>query len=194
MKKIVVINGHSKEGSFNEAIANTYTDHKRTIGHKVETLHLYKMTFDPVLKTEYKEGDAKQPLEEDLKRASELIQNADHLVFIYPVWWGNMPAILKGFIDRVFVPGFAFRYHKDSPFWDKLLSGKSATVITTSDSPNFWLKLVNWSAPSRVLTKSVLDFCGIKTKKVLNFAEVRKSTQASREKFLKKVQTLDSHL
>lgn len=190
MKNIVIINGHSKKGSFNEAIANTYLNQKMSEGYKVELLNLYELNFDPILRVSYKENESLQPLEDDLKKASEKIKEAHHLVFIYPVWWGNMPALLKGFIDRVFIPGFAFRYHKKGTFWDKLLQGKTASIITTSDSPKFWLWFVNWNSPTRVLKKAVLDFCGVKTTTTLNFGPLRFKTQLQRQKILERVKTL----
>jgi putative NADPH-quinone reductase len=77
-------------------------------------------------------------LEPDLLAAWEKILWAEHLVWIYPIWWGSMPAILKGFIDRLFLLGFAFKKKENSVWWDKLLTGKSARIITTLDQPKWY--------------------------------------------------------
>ena len=76
-------------------------------------------------------------LEPDLFEAWEKIKWANHLVWVHPVWWGGLPAITKGFIDRVFLPGFAFQYRENSVWWDKLLKGKTAHIIITLDQPSW---------------------------------------------------------
>ncbi len=81
------------------------------------------MQFNPNLQFGYQK---RIELEPDLLGAWEKIKWADHLVWIHPVWWGGLPAITKGFIDRVFLPGFAFKYRENSVWWDRLLKGKTA--------------------------------------------------------------------
>ncbi|MEM6771760.1 MAG: NAD(P)H-dependent oxidoreductase, partial [Bacteroidota bacterium] len=87
-------------------------------------------------------------LEPDLLAAWDNILWADHLVWVYPVWWGSVPAVMKGFIDRLFLPGFAFRKHEGSMVkWDKLLAGKTARLISTLDQPS-WFYRWYYSRPS----------------------------------------------
>ena len=102
------------------------------VGAEVREVFLADLRFDPVLHHGYKEI---QELETDPVHAQELIKWADHLVFVYPLWWATMPALLKGFLDRTLLPDFAFKYRPNSPFWDKDLTGKTARMIITMDAP-----------------------------------------------------------
>jgi NAD(P)H dehydrogenase (quinone) len=84
------------------------------------------------------------------------------LIFIYPVWWQNMPAILKGFVDRIFVARFSFVYENALP--KKLLKGRRAIVLTSSSGPRIYSYFFKGDRAIKVLTKDMLEFCGIKSK------------------------------
>ena len=120
-------------------------------------------------------------LEEDLIKAQQDIQFADHLVFVYPTWWGTQPALLKGFIDRVFVPGFAFDYIDNSVHWKKHLKGKSARLIVTMDAPKWYNWLVYKNAGHNAMKKAVLNYCGIDPVKITAFGPVKTSTENQRK-------------
>jgi NAD(P)H dehydrogenase (quinone) len=147
----------------------------------VRTVALGELAFDPIRRTGY--GDA-PPLEPDLERAQGDIGWADHLVFAYPNWWGTMPALLKGFIDRVILPGFAFRYRSDSLWWDRLLRGKSARLLVTMDTPPAWYRWVIGRPGHNQMRKSVLGFCGVKPVRVSQFGPVRRADGARRTAWL----------
>lgn len=115
------------------------------------------------------------------------ISKADHVVIVTPVWWGSVPAILKGLFDRVLLPGFAFRYEKNDVMPKQLLKGKSARVIITMDTPPWYYSLVYGSPVTKMLKRTVLEFCGFGPVKVSTFGSVLKSTQQKRERFAKKV-------
>jgi putative NADPH-quinone reductase len=129
-------------------------------------------------------------MEADLITAQEKIKTADHIVWIYPLWWGMMPAIMKGFIDRVFVPGFAFKYHQNSSKWDKLLKGKTTEIICTLDYPVFVFKLFFGEGGVKVMRKMVLDFCGLKTTKTTYIGQIKPSTPEQRKEWLHKVELI----
>jgi len=95
---------------------------------------------------------------------------------VYPIWWGTYPALLKAFIDRVFLPGFAFKYKPDSMFWDKLLKGKTARLIVTMDAPKWYYALVYRSAGHIALKKATLEFCGVKPVTTSTFGSVKSSS------------------
>lgn len=133
-------------------------------------LRLADLEFDPILRLGHKEI---QELEPDLLRAQKLISWAEHLVIVYPVWWGTMPALLKGFFDRVFLPGFAFKYREDSPLWDKLLKGRSARVIVSSDAPVWYNFLINGNPSQKALKRTILEFCGFKPVGVTSIGSVK---------------------
>ena len=186
-KKTLVILGHPNKGSFCSALADSYCLGAKNSGIDLRRINLADLNFDLNLHEGYNEI---QTLEPDLEQAQEDILWAEHLVFVYPIWWATMPALLKGFLDRVFLPGFAFKYNKDSPFPDKLLKGRSARVITTMDAPLFYYRLVNWDCGHRAMKKATLQFCGIKPVKVTSFGQVKDSTEEKRGKWLKKVEGL----
>ena len=137
MKKTLLILGHPDKSSFNGALADSYQEGAKKSGIEFERLNLADLDFELTLQKGYA---GKQKLEPDLQRAQDLIRWAEHMVFVYPIWWATMPALLKGFLDRVFLPGFAFKYKENSPWWDKYLTGKTARLITTMDAPY----LYNW--------------------------------------------------
>lgn len=131
-KKVLIILGHPAQSSFCEALTRRYAEAVSARGHDTRFIAVASLRFDPIFHQGY---GAIQPLEPDLLTCQELIRWADHLVWFYPTWWGTLPALLKGFIDRVFLPGFAFRFRENSPLWDKLLTGRTAQLFVTMDSP-----------------------------------------------------------
>jgi NAD(P)H dehydrogenase (quinone) len=158
-KKILIIDGHPNEASFCHALAGAYAKGALASDFDVQTLSLRSLKFEINLQQGYRKI---QDLEPDLVKAQGLIKWCEHLVVIYPVWWGSMPALLKGFLDRCWLPGFAFKYHEKDPFWDRLLTGRSARIIITSDAPILYNFIVNFNAPVRVMKNMILGFCGFK--------------------------------
>jgi len=184
MKKIVVIVGHPNKDSFSGAIAESYKKGALEAKNKVDILYLGEMKFDPILRMGYKK---EMKMEKDLVEASKKIVEADHLVFVYPVWWGGVPAILKAFIERVFLPGVAFKYQKGNPLPEKLFKGKTARILVNMDAPVFWHKAALGAAGEKMLKRGVLDYCGIKTLGINYFGETRKSNTEKREKWTREV-------
>ncbi|MDW8851005.1 NAD(P)H-dependent oxidoreductase [Flavobacterium sp. MMLR14_040] len=187
MKKILIINGHPNPASFNFGIADSYQKGAITSGAHVETITIAELQFNPNLKFGYQK---RTELEPDLLDAWQKIQNADHLVWIHPVWWGGLPAITKGFIDRLFLPGMAFQYRENSVWWDKLLRGKTAHIITTLDQPGWYYRLFFGRPSVNQLKKSTLEFCGIKPVKVTYIGIIKTANDFQREKWLQEVYNL----
>lgn len=187
MKKILVINGHPNAGSFNRALTDAYLLGIRKTEAEVKVLTISELQFNPSLQFGYQQ---RMELEPDLVQAQELILWADHLVWIHPVWWGGLPALTKGFIDRVFLPGFAFKYRENSVWWDKLLSGKTARIITTLDQPGWYYRLAFGRPSVNQLKKSTLQFCGIKPVKVTYIGPIRLSKTEARAQMLQKITVL----
>lgn len=184
MKKILIINGHPNIESFNFGIAESYKKGALSSNAQVETIVIADLKFNPNLQFGYQK---RTELEPDLLDAWQKIQNADHLVWIHPVWWGGLPAITKGFIDRLFLPGMAFQYRENSVWWDKLLKGKTAHIITTLDQPSWYYRLFYARPSVNQLRKSTLEFCGIKPVKLSYIGIVKGSTEQQRKKWLEKV-------
>jgi NAD(P)H dehydrogenase (quinone) len=187
MKKILIINAHPNSDSFNFGICATYKEGALAAGAAVKEIVIKDLVFNPNLQSGYQK---RTELEPDLLDAWEKIKWADHLVWVHPVWWGGLPAIAKGFIDRLFLPGFAFQYRENSVWWDKLLLGKTGHIITTLDQPS-WFYWLAFGRPSvNQLKKSTLEFCGVKPVKVTYFGPIKNSTADFRKKCLDKVAQL----
>ena len=97
---------------------------------------------------------------------------------------------MKGFIDRIFLPEFAFKYHKDSPFWDKLLKGKTARLIVTMDAPKWYYWFIYRSPGTNSMKRAILEFSGISPVKITSFSPVKSSDEPKRAKWLKQVELL----
>lgn len=187
MKKIVIINGHPNADSFNFALVKAYIDGAKQSGAEIRPITIANLDFNPNLQFGYSK---RMDLEPDLLEAWEMILWADHLVWIHPVWWGGLPAITKGFIDRLFLPGMAFKYRPNSVFWDRLLKGKTAHIITTMDQPGWYYHLVYGRPSVNQLKKSTLQFCGVSPVKVTYIGIVKTSDEKLRKTWIEKVTKL----
>ncbi|AWM14974.1 NADPH:quinone reductase [Flavobacterium sediminis] len=190
-KKIVIINGHPNKDSFNFAIAQAYKKGAESSGAEIREIIIADLQFNPNLQFGYQK---RTELEPDLMDAWQKILWADHLVWIHPVWWGGLPAITKGFIDRLFLPGFAFQYRENSLWWDKLLSGKTGHIITTLDQPSWYYSIAFGKPSVNQLKRSTLKFCGVSPVKVTYFGPIKTTTVPKREKWLKEVEALGQKL
>ncbi len=181
-KRVLVISAHPPEGSLGAALAEAYAQRVRRDGHEVELL-----SFDPVLHEGYRQVQALEP---DLRKAQQAIHRAQHLVFIYPIWWGSVQALLKGFLDRVLLPGFAFRYRPGKSFPDKLLAGRTAHIVATMDTPPWYFRWVYGAPGLRQMRKNTLAFCGIEPVKTLALGPVLEADEKQRARWLQAVQAL----
>lgn len=184
MKNILIINGHPNPASFNFGLAEAYKKGALQSDAKVETITIANLKFNPNLQFGYQK---RTELEPDLLESWQKIKRADHLVWVHPVWWGGLPAITKGFIDRLFLPGMAFQYRENSVWWDKLLKGKTAHIITTLDQPGWYYRLFFGRPSVNQLRKSTLEFCGVKPVKVSYIGVIKTSNSNQKEKWLTKV-------
>ncbi len=191
MKRILIINGHPDKESLCTSLAEKYKIGADKSGAECNIVNLIELEFSPVLKYGYRK---RTDLEPDLRKVRELITKANHLVFVYPNWWGTYPALLKGFIDRVFLPEFAFKFQEQAPLPKKLLTGKSARLIVTTDTPNWYYSLVYRKPGHNSMKKSILGFCGIKPVKITSLGPVKNSTDIKRNTWLTKVEELGKEL
>lgn len=153
MRTLLVLNGHPEADGLNADLTSAYVDAARASAPVVR-IDLRELQFDPILRR------ADQPLEPDLQRAAQAILAAGHVTWIFPTWWSATPALLKGFVDRVLTAGFAFRYRGRHQLPERLLSGRSARVISSMDSPGFWYQLVQGRPLHKAFTRGTLAFCG----------------------------------
>ncbi|WP_254778038.1 NAD(P)H-dependent oxidoreductase [Paenibacillus sp. cl141a] len=113
---------------------------------------------------------------------------------MYPNWWGGMPALLKGFIDRVFLPGFAFKYRRNSPLPEQLLKGKTARLIVTMDSPYVYYRFYLGQPGHQMMKHSILKFCGVGTVRATNITQLRKMPDTARNQWLERVRRMGRKL
>ncbi|WP_299674027.1 NAD(P)H-dependent oxidoreductase [uncultured Tenacibaculum sp.] len=188
---IVTINGHPDKDSFNNALAEIYYKGAISSVNSIEFINIRELDFNPNLQFGYRK---RTELEPDLQFAVEKIKAADHLVWIFPIWWAGMPAILKGFIDRTFLPGIMFDIEEGKLLPKKLLKGKTARLIITSDSPKWYYSLYLKNSVINQLKKGVLAFCGVKPTKLTYIGPIKNSTQDFRKEWLNKVFNLGKNL
>lgn len=162
-KNILVVQANPVANSYCNALAERYITNATLAGANVITLDIAQLQFNPNLGANY--SHAMPTLEPDLQRSQELLLWANHIVFVFPLWWGFVPAQFKGWLDRVLLPGFAFKYVEGKPMPIKLLTGRTAHCIVTMDTPPFFFHLGYSSAAFKIINRQILGgICGIKTR------------------------------
>lgn len=186
-KKVLVIIGHPDQESFNYALADAYLQGIDQSTTKLDVIKLADLTFNPNLAYGYRKVSKLEP---DLLEAIEKIKAADHLVWFFPMWWYGLPALMKGFIDRIFLPGVFFKYQKGKLFPRRLLTGKTARLVITADTVRWYDYLFMRSPLINQFKKGTLEFCGVKPVKVTYIAPIKESSLSFRKSWLKKVRKL----
>jgi len=185
--KILVILGHPDNESYNAALAGAYARGAKGSGHEVREIRVADLKFDPILHKGYREV---QELEPDLKKCQEDIRWAEHVVFVFPTWWASFPALFKGFIDRVILPGFAFKFRRNSPVPERLLRGRSARLITTMGGPSLVYTLLWFSPGVNALKKAFLALCGVSPVRVTRIDRMSSASPQRLTAWIKKVEEL----
>lgn len=168
--RCLILDGHPDDGRLVSALLDGYAA-ALPAGTEVVRLAVRDMAFDPDMKRGYAEP---APLEPDLIGLARELDACDHLVIGFPMWWAAEPALLKGVLDRVLLPGWAFKYHKDDPMWDRLLAGRSADVVITMDTPPWYLRLAYGNSIVKRWKRQVLGFVGFKPVRIHCFGPTRK--------------------
>ena len=185
MTRVVVVVGHSRTGTLCEALAEAYATGARSAGHEVELVHLARLRFDPILRGAY---DWVQALEPDLGEAYRAIMAADHLVIVFPLWLGGMPAILKGFLERLLQPDLVTA-HRNKKFV-QLLKGKSARVIMTMGMPGLVYRWWYGAHALLALKRNILEFMGVSPVKSTLFGMIEAVSADRRHEWLREVEAL----
>lgn len=185
-KKVLILNGNPQANSLSDALTTAYRSGLPTTC-AVEIFNVADMLFDPNLVLGYTQ---QQPLEPCLLTFQQALLQADHLVIIFPIWWGGMPAQLKGLIDRTFLPNVTFKYTTGSSLPQQLLKGKTAQLLITMDAPVWYYRYWQGAPVVRQLKQNILGFCGFKQIQVTWFGKVLNSTMLERQSWLKQAQQL----
>jgi NAD(P)H dehydrogenase (quinone) len=133
MKNLIVY-AHPNSGSLNHFFKQTVLESLQESGEEIALRDLNELNFNPVLSLEDMNGQRMGKVADDVQTEQDFITWADRIIFIYPIWWTGMPAIMKGYIDRVFSYGFAYRY--DHGVQKGLLTGKKTIIINSHGKSN----------------------------------------------------------
>jgi putative NADPH-quinone reductase len=182
-RRVLMLLGHLRTGSFCHALARAWRRGAERAGVELQELELAGLRFDLNVTTRH---FADQPVEPDIARARALIARAEHLVLVYPSWWGTMPALLKGFLDRVLAPGFAFA--EDGSGFAPLLSGRTAELVTTMDTPGWVWRWIYGAPGDKAMVRATLGFCGIKVAHIERCGLIKESTPEQRRAWLARVE------
>ena len=178
-----IIFSHPWNGSFNKAILDKVVEKLEETKEKYTIIDLNKDGFNPVMTEKdlelYSQGKSADPL---VLKYQEILKNTDELILIFPIWWMSLPAILKGFLDKVMLRGFAYESGKYGI--KGLLPIKSAKMITTAEAPKFLLNIMGFGMTMR---KANLGGVGIKNTKWIHYSLRAKGKDDDRKKFLEKV-------
>jgi len=186
-KNIAIIQGHPDPESkhFCHALAKAYMLGAEAAGHKVQVIDIAQIEF-PILRTQVDFDRGEAP--ESIKLAQQVIQSAQHLVIIYPLWLGSMPAYLKAFLEQAFRPGFAFTKNADGKPWKKQLGGKTAHIIITMGMPALIYRWYYLAHSLKSLERNILGFCGIKVTQETLIGMIDAIDENKRKQWLDKMQ------
>lgn len=185
--RVAIVFNHPYAGSYCNAILDAVTEGLRKGQHEIDLIHLDKDNFNPVMTSaDLKAFRDKKPIDPKVIEYKERLEKADHLIFIFPIWWELMPAMTKGFIDKVIFPGVAYDYaNKENtrmkPLLEKL---KSVTVITTMNTPKWLYFLLFGNAIKKALIVGTFFKMGYKNRNWISFNQVKAATPEKRAKWL----------
>lgn len=188
---VLVILGHTSNTSFSAAVADTYAQAAQAAGHSVRVLRLADLRFDALL---HGSNPHHQSLEPDLLAAQDSMVWAQHIAWVFPVWWGGVPALLKGFLDRAFTSGWAYKFNKGSAFPVPLLKGRTAHLLVPMDTPPWYYRWVQRMPAIHQMRKTTLEFCGIRPVKTLMLGPIIHSTVAQRGGWLEQARAMGAGL
>jgi NAD(P)H dehydrogenase (quinone) len=187
IKKIFILVANPDADSFSTALAQSYAEGARAAGHEVRLTQISEMKFDPILHKGYKVIQAYEP---DIVKFQDDVRWCEHFVTVFPVWWSDVPAILKGLVDRAWMPGFGFNFRKGIiPGWYRRLKGRSARVIVTSDTHPLALWVL-FGGNINSYVRGVLRFSGFAPLRKSWFSGMRGISAQKSARILRKVNRL----
>jgi putative NADPH-quinone reductase len=189
VKRILLIDGHPDANAerYVHALSREYAQGAAAGGHELKHIIVSELDFPLLRKNdEFQSGEPPQSIQE----CQKLIAWADHIVILFPLWLGSMPALLKGFFEQVLRPGFAFGKTEKQGFPKKLLAGKSARIVVTMGMPAFFYRLYFRAHSLKSLKRNILGFCGIRPIRASVVGMVEGMSQAQRGHWLERMRTL----
>jgi len=194
--KVVIVFNHPYEGGYCNAILNAVTKGLQKATHEVDLMHLDNDGFNPVMsKADLKAFVEHKPVDPQVIDYNERLEKADHLIFIFPIWWDLMPAMTKGFVDRVLTPGVVYDHHPRGFGLVPLLKNlKGVTIITTMNKPKIMYSMLIGNLIRKAMIKSVFKTMGYKNLKWISYNMVKSVSQEKRVKWLADIEKRFSKL
>ena len=189
--KVVIVFNHPYEGSYCNAILNSVTRGLEKANHQIDIINLDKECFNPVMTAaDLKAFRDKQPIDPKVVEYKNRLKQADHVVFIFPIWWELMPAMMKGFIDKVIFPGVAYDYVNGSNTRMKplLTNIKGVTVITTMNTPRILYRIIFGNPIQKALMLGTFWKLGYKNRKWISLNMVKQVSIEKRQSWLNKIE------
>lgn len=185
----LIVYSHPNTASFNHAIKETLVQGLKNKGKNVRVRDLYAMRFDPVLKADDFETFLRGKTPRDIEIEQEHVRWANALIFVHPVWWAGMPALLRGYIDRVFSKGFAYDETPQGP--RGLLQGKKVFLFSTMGAPmSVYEETGLFKAMESTIDKSTFEFCGFEMLGHKYFGSVQTVSDEERKVMLAEVEKI----
>jgi len=185
----LVIYTHPNPKSFNHAILETFVNELKALRQEVRVRDLYEIDFDPVIRQQDYDMIRNGTLPDDIRQEQEYIAWAEILTFIFPIFWVSLPARLKGYIDRVFSQGFAFRLGDRS--FHGLLDDKRVVLINTTGTPReVYDKSGMLASMNQAIEGGIFRYCGMEVINHTYFTAVPSSTDNQRQDILMEVRSL----
>ena len=187
--RIAIIQGQPdpRGNHFCNTLGEAYADAAESAGHEVRRIDVARLDF-PLLRDKDDWDKGSPP--DSIREAQLTIGWAQHLVIIYPLWLGSIPALLKGFLEQALRPGFAFSRAGDGKPWRKLLAGRTARIVVTMGMPAFVYRWYFGAHSLKSLERNILKFCGIGPIRESLVGTVEAANGAAREKWLAKMRAL----
>ncbi len=180
MRFLIIYSNHH-QGNFNEKLLKRVKNKIIHSGHELVIRDLYQIKFNPVLTTEDFEMISAGQTPEDIRKEQDFIKWADVMIFIYPVWWGSMPAITKGYIDRVFSWGFA--YKTENKVIKPLLTDKKAIIMNTLGQSKQEYEKGMFAAMNLVNSEGIFGFCGVQIADQIYFPSIHSVNEKDLENY-----------
>jgi putative NADPH-quinone reductase len=189
MRTLIVFN-HPYEGSYCNAILDSVEKGLSRAGHEIDLIYLDKEDFNPVMTSDDLLAFIdREPIDPKVLEYKSRLEKADHLVFIFPIWWELMPALTKGFIDKVLFPGVAYQYKENGLGMKPLLNNlKRVSVITTMNTPGVMYRFLFGNAIKKSLLRGTFWKMGYKNRKWISLNMVKMVSEKKRKKWLEKIE------
>jgi NAD(P)H dehydrogenase (quinone) len=190
VKRIFILNGHPAEHSLSRTLVEAYADAARQAGHEVRITHLHDLHFDGDF--EWVNFEHPKPLEPALEQWLQDLSWSEHFMMSTPMWWGGLPAKLKGLFDRALLPGRAFDTRKKTLLGlpTPMLTGRTARVVITSDTPGWFMRLAYKNALLWQVRRQILEFVGLKPARLTHLGPASEAKPEQVQRWVKQIQQL----